>query len=398
MLDTSYGPDSGPDRLRSWLAGSIPRCASSPGDSREISDRGPTWPVAYAVGDLGRIGSASPGQQPVTAAGFPLDTDRDPGPVVLTRPVRAGRATQPSMEFPTIHVLSIPRASSTRTAWREQSPAKTTPGGTSGSGSGRLSSTRNPPWLTASPRSSLNQRLTRMVKPSLSPTARSRSRFPDRMVSSHSWSTPRSSVARDSCAFTCSSSSASRAMARMAFSSAFLSTALTPDDQGTVTNHRCAVDFDGAAAHRYIEVGGSFAVCESVGAGRPPRVRQQTPAHMAGGPDLVVVPCLEIVVEHMGVGARAGDLRDVALLHLDGHRILHIALPRDQCVARLEDDSPFGRAAVGKAGHETGWPVVPSPRLVDIAPLMSDGQVGAGDIGDQFGTGRTGHPKGASGT
>src|SRR5699024_5897642 len=149
-----------------------------------------------------------------------------------------------------------------------------------------------------------------------------------------------------------------RAMARMAWS-------IEPSDmsdQLPVSDHDGVVDAHRAVAHGDVEVrrclpageavrpgrphevpggGSKLLAVEAAGVvhieGRPTRLRQQAPPHVAEGPDLRVVPRLEVVIEDVSVRP-ARDRGDEPVLDRQGDLVTDVTLPRDERVTRLQHD------------------------------------------------------------
>ena len=125
------------------------------------------------------------------------------------------------------------------------------------------------PTLAESPRSALNQRLTRIVTPSLRPAERSLSRSPTAM---HRRDQPgvqaeAGTDLRQGLPGTGRSSSRSRTSCRIAAARAPRARSRSRLCQLPVDNDRLAVDLDRAAAHRDVQVRRRFTVGEPVGPG-----------------------------------------------------------------------------------------------------------------------------------
>src|SRR5690606_12411055 len=99
------------------------------------------------------------------------------------------------------------------------------------------------------------------------------------------------------------------------------------------------------------------------------------PTGMGQGIDSRIIPSLDVVLQQESLRAIAGDIGDETVFDGEFHGHLYTALPRNNDIARLQDNAPLCTEVAREAGNEAAGPVVPARGLVHIAPLAGNGQV-----------------------
>ena len=150
----------------------------------------------------------------------------------------------------------------------------------------------------------------------------------------------------------------------------------------------------GAEGDLHVAVGGAGVACALLGAAlrhlHPARPRVRAPADVRDDERLGVSRLLQVLLEQDGVHAALHG-RDGPVLHLDAHRLLHVAAQHHQQVPGVEHQRAVGAVLQRRAVEEARGPTVPASGHVadavlgDPAPaVLAHGQVRSGLRGDAY--------------